>query len=356
MRAALLLTIALFSSAWQVSAQQPAPAFQPPPDEFDWLQFVTGEWLKGELIALYDGSLEFESDQLDVLSIDFADVRYLRTNRVVQARFTGQPPVTGKLVVDGDKVSIIGTDTREFARATLITLVGGEPGELNYWSGKVIFGANLRSGNTDQTEINTTARALRRTVKSRVGLEYLGNYNITNDVTAADNQRVAGDVDWFVTDRLFIRPVDAEYFKDSFQNIAHRETFGAALGYQLVDSARVDWEVSAGPAYQRTSFVSVAEGQTESESTAALAISTTYTNELTGDIDYLLDYRFLFTREEAGKFNHHFVTGLTLDSVGFLDIDLTFVWDHLNKPRPDASGILPKQNDYRLMFGLGFDF
>jgi len=234
--------------------------------------------------------------------------------------------------------------------------VAGEPREVNYWSGKVTFGANLRSGNTDQTEINTAARALRRTVKSRVGLEYLGNYNITNDVTATDNQRISGDVDWFVTDRLFVRPVDAEYFKDSFQNIAHRETIGAALGYQLVDTSRVDWEVSAGPSYQRTRFVSVAEGQTESESTGAIVISTTYTNELTGDIDYLFDYRFLFTNEKAGEFNHHFVTGLTLDSVGFLDIDLTFVWDHLHRPRPDAAGILPKQNDYRLTFGLGFDF
>jgi len=354
MSAALLLTVALLSSAAQATTQ--APAFQPPPDQFDWLQFTTGEWLKGELIAMYDGSLEFESDQLDVLHVDFADVRYLRTTRVVQARFLGQPLVTGRLVVDGDKVSVIGDNTRDFSRATLLTLVGGEPREVNYWSGKVTFGANLRTGNTDQIEVNTSARALRRTVKSRVGLEYLGNYNVTNDITATDNQRVNGDVDWFVTDRLFVRPIDVEYFRDAFQNIAHRETAGAAVGYQLVDSARVDWEISAGPSYQRNTFVSVPEGQTASERTAVLAVGTTYTNELTGDIDYLFDYRLLFTNDAAGKFNHHLVTGLTLDSVGFLDIDVTFVWDHLRKPRPDAAGVVPKQNDYRLTFGLGFTF
>lgn len=40
--------------------------------------------------------------------------------------------------------------------------------------------------------------------------------------------------------------VDAEYFKDPFQNIAHRETIGAALGYQLVDTARVEVDRSPG--------------------------------------------------------------------------------------------------------------
>jgi len=37
---------------------QPAP---PAPDTFDWIQLTSDEWLKGELIALYDGRLEFDS-------------------------------------------------------------------------------------------------------------------------------------------------------------------------------------------------------------------------------------------------------------------------------------------------------
>jgi putative salt-induced outer membrane protein YdiY len=336
-----------------------AQVFQPPapaPDKFDWIQFTSGEWLKGEFIALYDGSLEFDSDQLENLVVDWADVRQVRTARLVDVRLIGEPPVTGRLVVDGDVVRISGDQERTVARANVLTIVGGETSWTSRWSGQVTFGANLRQGNTDQTEVNAIARALRRTVKSRVGLEYLGNYNVTNDVTATDNHRVSGGVDWFVTDRLFVKPIGVEYFSDPFQNISQRWTISAALGYQLVDTSRVDWEVSLGPAYQHTTFDSVDVGQSTEEGAAAGVVGTNYTNELTSDIDFLVSYQLLFTKPEAGRFNQHFVTGLSLDAVGFLDFDLTFVWDRLDQPRAAANGVVPKQSDYRLTFGLGFDF
>ena len=54
--------------------------FVPPPDAlYDWLQLDSGEWLKGELISLYNFSVEFDSDELGVLSIDWEDIRYIRS-------------------------------------------------------------------------------------------------------------------------------------------------------------------------------------------------------------------------------------------------------------------------------------
>ena len=38
-----------------------------------------------------------------------------------------------------------------------------------------------------------------------------------------------------------------------------------------------------------------------------------------------------------------------------LDFDITFIWDRIEDPQPDADGIVPKQDDYRLVFFLGFD-
>jgi len=162
------------------------------------------------------------------------------------------------------------------------------------------FGFNLRRGNSDQVEANTVTSARRRTVTTRVGLDYVGNYNLTDDISVTNNQRVNGAMDWFVTSRFFVRPVVAEYFRDPFQNFAHRWTGGVALGYQLVDTSRVSWEIKAGPAYQYTTFESVVEGESDHESTAALLAATTYTNEITGDLDYTMDYRLLVVKLEAG--------------------------------------------------------
>ena len=344
------------ASSW---AQTPS-SWQPPPpapDAFDWIQLTSGEWLKGELIALYDGSLEFDSDELDNLTFDWEDIQQVRTGRIVQVRFSDrEEPVTGRLIVDGDSVRVLGDTDQSFPRSALMSIAPGEPREANYWSGNATLGFNLRSGNSEQVEANTIASARRRTVSTRVGLDYVANYNVTDDLTVTNNQRVNAGLDWFVTERLFVRPVVIEYYRDPFQNLAHRWTIGAAVGYQLVDTSRVSWEFNVGPAYQRTLFDSVAEGESDAESTGALWAGSTYTNELTPDIDYNLDYRFLIVKPEAGKYSHHFITGLSLDAVGPLDVNVSFVWDRVQEPRRDSSGLLPKKDDYRFIFGLGFDF
>ena len=273
------------------------------PDAFDWIQLTSGEWLKGELIGLFDGSLEFDSDELDNLTLDWGDIRQVRTARVVQVRFSDrEEPVTGRLLVDGDSVRVLGDTDQSFTRGTLMSIAPGEPREANYWSGNATFGFNLRRGNSEQVEANTIANAKRRTVRTRVGLDYVANYNVTDDLTVTNNQRLNAGLDWFVTPRLFVRPVVVEYYRDPFQNFAHRLTIGAAVGYQLVDTPRVSWEVNVGPSYQRTIFDSVVEGESDAESTAALSAGTTYTNELTSDIDYTLDYRFLVVKPEAGRY------------------------------------------------------
>jgi putative salt-induced outer membrane protein YdiY len=355
-----VVLIAIVFSAWTAMAQTPPPPFQPPPppkDMFDWIQLTSGEWLKGELISLYEDALEFDSDELDKLTLDWEDVRQVRTGRIVQVRVQNREPLTGRLVIDGNSIQVQGdTATEQLDRADLISIAPGALKERSYWSGNTTIGFNWRKGNSEQVEANTLASIRRRTVNSRLIFDYAGNYNITDEIVATNNQRVNAGVDWFITDRLFVRPIIVEYLHDPFQNFAERWTFGAALGYQLVDTKRITWEVNAGPAYQVTRFVSVAEGESGEEKTGALWAGTTYKNELTKDIDYTMDYRFLVVKPEAGRYTHHFLTSLSVDSFGPLDFDISFVWDRVQQPRPDGSGVVPEKNDYRFIVGFGFDF
>jgi putative salt-induced outer membrane protein YdiY len=356
---AVFFVTVIMVSALSTMAQTPQTGFQPPPpppeDKFDWIQLKSGEWLKGELIALYEDDLEFDSDELDDLKLDWDDVRQVRTGRVVRVRFLDRA-LTGRLVMDGNTIQVVGATTQQFDRAQLVSITPGEPKESSYWSGKATLGFNLREGNSEQIEANTVASIRRRTVSSRVVLDYVGNYNITDETTVTDNQRANGGIDWFVTSRFFVRPILVEYLRDPFQNFAQRWTFGAALGYQLVDTSRISWDVNAGPAFQHTRFVSVEEGGSDKEKTGALWAGTVYKNELTKDIDYTLDYRFLIVKPEAGRYTHHFLTSLSVDAFGPIDFDISFVWDRVQQPRPDSAGLVPKKDDYRLILGLGFDF
>ena len=123
----------------------------------------------------------------------------------MQVGLVGGEVATGKLLMDGDEVRVMGEKDEVFAKSQVVSITSGEPRERNYWTAEFNAGANLRGGNSDQVDSSFRVAIKRRTVKNRIELDYLGNYSSTNDVTAADNQRVGVAWDRFVTDR-FSRP------------------------------------------------------------------------------------------------------------------------------------------------------
>ena len=71
-----LIIVCLSPFSATINAQEPSGASQfiPPDEEYDWIQLTSGEWLKGELIGLFDDKVEFDSEVLDKRYIDIDDV------------------------------------------------------------------------------------------------------------------------------------------------------------------------------------------------------------------------------------------------------------------------------------------
>ena len=345
--------------AGTVAADEGGERWQPPPpmpDDFDWIQLTSGEWLKGEIIAMYDESLEFDSAELDELSLDWGDIKEVRSAGTMQLGFLDDVVATGQLLVEGDSIRVMGAEDQTFARADLLTITAGAPKEINYWSGTISIGANLREGNTEQTELSSKASFKRRTPKNRINFDYLGNFNRTFGDVAADNQRL--NIGWnrYFSKRFFWTPAIGEYYRDPFQNIAGRWSIGMGVGSTLIDTSKIDWEVTGTVAYQTTQFDDVLEGETDSADTPALVFGTIYDHELTKDIDFIFDYSFFIINEESGTYTHHLLTGLEFELTSLFDFDITFVWDRIQDPRENSDGTFPEQDDFRLTFGIGFDF
>jgi putative salt-induced outer membrane protein YdiY len=353
----LCLGILLFAIVPAFAARngewQPPP---PMPDKYDWVELTSGEWLKGEIKALYKDSVEFDSDKLGLQKLDMDDVKQIRSAHVLSVRTTDNRIATGKVLLEGDKIRVIGDRPVEFSRDDLLSLTAGVPKERNYWSGKVSLGGNWSTGNTDQTNLNAMIDLQRRTVEDRLQLSYLGNYNVANDTESANNHRLNAVWDRLVSAKLFLRPVFGEYYRDPFQNLAHRITVGTGLGFELVDTAKTTWTVFGGPAYQYIVFDDVAPGADSTASTPALSAGTDFSYELTDDIDFTYRYRFQITNEQAGRYNHHMVATLSNELIDSLDLEVSLIWDRVAKPEPNANGTVPKPNDYQLVFGVGYNF
>ncbi len=346
----------------------PWEAFEPPADsEFDWLQLTSGEWLKGDFKVLYDYTLEFDSDELDLLEFDFEDVKQLRT-RGMKSVFIEEEEgrrntatLRGVLEIKEDQVVLRRKDYEvKIPRSRVISIAGGRQRERDYWSGMVSFGATVRGGNTETTDITVMANAKRRTAATRFNADYLSNYSYagTGDagVETANNQRLNGYYDRFLTGKFFWQVLAAEFYRDPFTNIDGQYSASMGGGLDLLHTSRTEWNINLGAGFQQQQFVSVEAGESDSSSSPFMTAGTFFDYEINGSVDYLFDYSLRWLNKDNGQYTHHMLTKISVDLIKDLDLDVSFIWDRIEKPQRGADGILPQQDDYQLIVSLAYDF
>ncbi|RDV28196.1 DUF481 domain-containing protein [Alteromonas aestuariivivens] len=322
---------------------------------FDWIRLLSGEWLKGELKSVYSEEVEFESDILDTLFIDVEDVSAILSGREYSVRFDDGTVLSGSLNIAGGRV-IVGDSPAFYSIEQLVSIAPTLGSGWKNWSINIGAGINWSKGNTDQTEGSLTADIKWRTATYRYLTDILATRTEIDDEVTKSSVRANGTFDWFYTNRLYIRPVIFEYFRDPFQNIASRYSLGAGAGYYIIDDSRTEWDITAGPLYQKTKFDTVGEGEDDSVSSTSFFVGTTYEYELTSDIDLSLDYRYIFASDEIGGDSQYAQAGLEVELTNTIDLDLAFVWDHQDSPVADSDGVRPKKDDYKTIVSLSVDF
>jgi putative salt-induced outer membrane protein YdiY len=343
----------------------------PTPSGYDWIELKSGEWLKGEFKAMYDRKLEFDSKKLKLQTFSFEDVLQIRTYRVVTVSITvdddknsgllglKQPTieVVGILRMNGQKVLIIRGDGQlEFQRKNIISIAYGGESERDHWSGKITFGLDVRKGNSEKADYTASAKIQRRTSRTRLQLDYLGNIFNTSNKETANNHRINESFDVFVTKQFYYTPVFSEYLMDKYQNIRNQYILGVGIGYTLIDTKRVDWDVSGGPAILYVQYETVEEGRDDSSRTAALELSTFYDLEVTRQVDFIFSYKLTFSQKDAGTYKHHMVSTLENELTSWLDVDITITWDYTLDPEPSEDKSVPKQSDLQFLVSLGIEF
>jgi len=348
---------------------QPSPAvragaFEPPPDkQYDWIQLTSDEWLKGELKGLYAYSFEFDSDKLDLQVFDWEDVKSIRTAHAQAVRYAGPGgnadlrTAYGVLMMEGERVTIgTGPTAIVISRAQIVNIAPGSKHELDHWTGHLMLGGNVRSGNSSGADGSFGAKLQRRRAESRFLAEYQANYSSAEGVQTSNNQRLNSYFDSFLTSRLYWRAVYAEYFSDKFQNIDGQLSAGTGIGYDLIRNPKTEWDVGTGLGVLRKRYVSVPAGVDPQETSPTLQLSTHLDTDLTPSLEYLFDLRMMFVNERAGSYIQHLSTTLSSDLTHNLDLDLTLQWDRVAKPQPRSDGTVPDKDDFRLIVSVDYEF
>jgi putative salt-induced outer membrane protein YdiY len=322
----------------------------------DWLQLTSGEWLRGRIIAMQKNTLEFDSDELKILEIEWKKVKYIKSYDPYSLRFIGRILAAGAIEITEDKIYIITDyDDQTFDRSKLVSIASGKETEISRWTSKATFSINVRRGNTDQTDFASRINAKRRTTDSRLTLDYLGSFSQVENTETVNSHRLNGNFDYFITRDLFWTLASFEYYRDPFQNIEKRLNLGTAMGYTIINTNDSEWDISAGPSYQETTFVSVQPGEPISDRALTLILSTNFDTELNSKVDLEGLYSATLGDETTGNYSHHSILTIETEITDKLDFDVSGVWDRVRQPVPDENNITPDNNDFKILIGLGYE-
>jgi putative salt-induced outer membrane protein YdiY len=341
----------------------PWEAFVPPVDsKFDWLQLTSGEWLKGEFKVIYNYTLEFGSEELGLQKFDFKDVKQLRTRAMKTVFISGEddhPDITlrGLLFIKGDQVLLRRSEHEvSIPRGRVLSIAGGRQRESDYWSGMASIGINSRGGNTETLNTTYQANLKRRTARNRLNADYLANYSSTKSVETSNNHRISIYHDFFLISQVYWRTLSAEYYRDPFSNIDKQYSVGTGIGYDIIHTPQTEWAINSGVGFQEMRFDSVQPGESQTSKSPFLTAGSKLDYKLTGNFDILYEYSMRWLNKDNGQYTHHMLATISFNLIGKLNLNVSEVWDRVEKPQLDADDNIPKKDDYQLIVSLAYDF
>lgn len=227
----------------------------------DRLVLRNGDVLTGTVLHKSGDSLSFSTPYAGVISVSWAAVRTLTTDRPVNvylddatdydARFgaAGEGRATVTLApaapadIDPDEPHAPPTvqeDTPpkgevDLAKVLYINPTPEESGEGYRITGRANFSYSNANGNTDNEQLHGDAEMVLRAKMYRYILGGEGTRASDNGNVSASNGRVYSHYDWFFQPKRFFYGA-ASIERDRFKDIELRTVFGGGYGYQWIET------------------------------------------------------------------------------------------------------------------------
>ena len=322
-------------------------------DTHDWLRLTSGEWLKGTLKRMRDDEIEFDSDKLNLVKFDLEKVDQLHCPRINTYVFEDKVDVVGRAVVTKDKVLVETIDgVKSYPRTELLSIVDGEPRELNWWYSKLGIGFSANAGNTNQGSLTMSFELGREDYRTRSTLRYDGTIGYANGEANVNRHIGTAEVSLHLSHRWYFTPGAAQLLNDRFQNIHFRATPGAGAGVHVFDTKKVEWDLESGLGYQYIRFLSTAAGFENPQNDAFISFGTYAEFEFVKDVELELEWRTNLVYTHIGNTNHTGRAKFSVEITDIFDFETSFIFLRTEDPPPRADGTVPESNDYQLIVSV----
>ncbi len=328
-------------------------------DTFDWLQMVSGEWIKGNIDRMRNDTMEFDSDKLDMLKLDFADVALVHSPQVNTYVFDERESATGPAVITAGEV-IVQTEqgTKTFPRSELESIIEGQE-ERDWWSMKLRFGLTLNKGNTDQLTYDIKFNTRREDDMTLLDLNYNTTFGRTGGTQNVNRHLGEFLFNVFLGGRWWVTPAFGQLFNDRFQNIRFRATPAAGAGVHLIDAPKAQWDFVTGMGYQYLNYKDGSQltSGNNPQHDGFVPLYTYADFDITGDVDLTLSWLTNLVFTTIGNTNHTGRVDVSVELTKVIDLDIAFLYLRTEQPAPPPEPMAPaiEKNDYQLVVGISLE-
>lgn len=337
------------------------------PVKFDWVLLKKGELFGGDLFSMYQDEVEFDSDEVGVVSIDMEDILQIRTKTIMSVRFLDNSIIWGKVVVTEKELFFIDSPDRVFDRKDILTISPAEQEGQSLWDGEFSIGLNFKTGNSARFDYLLSATARRLSTSGRFTMSYTGVYaevdseETAGSVTTENNHRINIGYDYFSTKQMYYRLPYFEYYSDPFKNIDIQSTLGVAVGYEVIDkkiwkNQDIELNVYAGPSFQYTRFSQVEVGVEDESQSAVLAAGFDFDFDLTNKTEFFFVYDAKLMNKASGTFISYLKVGFDIEVIDDFDIEIATMVDYIASPTANELGEVPESTDTLFAVSLEYDF
>ncbi len=220
----------------------------------DQVFLKNGDRLTGTIEKMVDGKLTLKSDLAGTITIDFANIRTISSDKPIKVHLDDGTVLNQKLVEsDPNTFAVAPSETikvQKFKMAA-VTSINPPPKPDPKWTGDFSVAYTLTTGNTQNETVSASMNFRKRTKKDRthISSDYVrarqkDSTTKVNDIIE-DWWRMTGKYDYFFRPKVFAY-FDGRYETDSIAELDRRVILGAGGGYQWIETKKTNFATRAG--------------------------------------------------------------------------------------------------------------
>ena len=267
-----LLMLPMSGPVWSDSDRPEASELQPPAR----IELIDQTVVYGEITDIHDGELYVTTELMGDVTIALSSILYLESDQDIELLTTEQEKLAlpSFMVVDGEVV-LDDADNLTLDQLDVANPEDWEQGRGYHISGRVTSSIEYNRGNTETDNLNLDAETILESLRDRITLRadyeesaalvldrdddgnaildaYGNEAKISQDT--ADNWRVEGKYDYFLSDPRNYLGLNVGLHADQFANVDRRTYASAYFGRKILTRDTLTFDAELGLLYVDTDF------------------------------------------------------------------------------------------------------